>query len=174
MRTTLISTKVWLVTRVPLIAGLLVFVTAASVGAQVELDRILARVNGSVITRSDVRQARLLKLVADASSDDAAQRGLEDRILILGELSRAAPLDPISDGDLAAHRGEWELSVGAANVTNLLAQNGMSESSLQGWLRDDLRVRAYLRRQFSALPDPDRARATADWLARLRQRAGLS
>ncbi len=37
---------------------------------QVVLDRILARVNGRIITESDVRAARVLKLVDDTTSDD--------------------------------------------------------------------------------------------------------
>jgi hypothetical protein len=49
----------------------------------------------------------------------------------------------------------------------------MSEEDLQSWLRDDLRIRAYLRRQFGMLPEADRARATSEWIARLRQRADV-
>jgi hypothetical protein len=62
---------------------------------------------------------------------------------------------------------------GAGQVPGLLGQGGMSEGDLERWLRDDLRIRAYLRRQFGMLGDADRSRAMGDWLARLRQRADL-
>jgi hypothetical protein len=145
---------------------------ASGVAAQVELDRILTRVNGRAITQSDVRQARALKLVDDVSSDAAAQRALEDRMLILTEMNRAAAVAPPSDAEIAAHRQSWAAGLGGgANVDALLARNGMSSDDLQTWLRDDLRIRAYLARQFGTIPEADRAKATNDWLVRLRQRA---
>jgi hypothetical protein len=147
--------------------------TMVSATAQVEMDRILVRVNGRVITQSDVRQARTLALVDDVGSDAAAERGLEDRYLILGEMSRAAAIAPPSDADVAAHRAEWAARLGGADVASLLARGGMSEADLQAWLRDDLRIRAYFKRQFGMLAEGDRARATGDWLGRLRQRADL-
>src|SRR5262245_9368761 len=76
-------------------AGLLVLTTfchplasPAVAAGQAELDRIVARVNNRIITTSDVRQARLLQLVDDTSSDDTTRRALEDRILILGDMTR--------------------------------------------------------------------------------------
>jgi len=138
--------------------------------SQVELDRILSRVNGRMITESDVRRARALKLVDDTSSDSAVQRELEDRILILTELGRGAAMPPPSDAEVAARRAAWAASFGG-DVTGAIARAGMSENDLQAWLREDLRIRAYLARQFSGVPDGDRARATGEWLSRLRQRA---
>ncbi len=135
---------------------------------QVELDRIVSRVNGRIITQSDVRQARALKLVDDTSSDDAARRALENRWLILAEIARGAPLPPASAAELAARRSEWH----AAAPTETAAA-GMPDAELQTWLRDDLRIRAYLARQFGILPEADRARARGEWLSRLRQRAEL-
>jgi hypothetical protein len=58
-------------------------------------------------------------------------------------------------------------------VPGLLQQAGMSPADLDSWLRDDLRIRAYLRRQFGMLGDAERAQGMAEWLARLRQRADL-
>ena len=60
------------------------------------------------------------------------------------------------------------------DVAGQLARHGMSDADIQTWLRDDLRIRAYLKRQFGMLPDGDRDRATDDWLNRLRQRADLN
>jgi hypothetical protein len=152
-----------------------VLATTGGLSAQVELDRILSRVNGKIVTRSDVRQAQLLKLVDEVGSEASTQRALENRLLLLGELSRASSaLPPATSAELDARRHEWEASLGgAANVTRLLAQTGMSAADLDTWLRDDLRIQAYLRRQYGTIPEPDRTRAINDGLARLRQRAGL-
>jgi hypothetical protein len=142
--------------------------------AQVEIDRILVRVNGHIITTSDVRQARALRLVDDVSSEAAVQRALENRLLILGEMARAAPAAPPREADVAARRTAWITSLGAgADVPGLLAKGGMSEAELQAWLTDDVRVAAYLQRQFGMLPGAERVRATDEWINRLRQRADL-
>ena len=144
------------------------------VHTQAELDRIVARVNNRIITQSEVRQARMLQLVDDTSSDEATRRALENRILILGDLSRSSSLPPTSGDDLAARHKQWESRVGGrSRGTQLLDEAGMTEKGLDAWLSDDLRIRAYLQRQFGALPEADRSRAVDDWIARLRQRAGL-
>jgi hypothetical protein len=153
----------------------LVVGTARRASAQIELDRIVARVNDRIITQSDVRQARLLRLVDDTSSDEAVRRSLENRLLILGEISRAAPLAPATDAETAARRAEWERLVGGgARLPALLDQAAMSEQSLQTWLRDDVRIQSHLKRQFGSVPDADRTKYQAEWIARLRQRAGLN
>jgi hypothetical protein len=141
---------------------------------QTELDRIVSKVNNRIITQSDIRQARQLKLVDDPSSDDSTQKCLEDRLLILSEIARSTPLPASPVSDLSARREQWERSVGGMSaVSGLLAQVAMSETALQTWLRDDVRIQMHLTRQFGGVPDADRAKATADWIARLRQRAGL-
>lgn len=142
--------------------------------AQVEVDRIVSRVSGRVITLSDIRQAGTLRLVADASSEEAIRRSLENRLLILDELARAAPLPPATDAEIGARRAEWQAALGSgADVAALLARAGMSEADLGAWMRDDIRIGAYLRRQFGMLTGPEREKATMDWVARLRQRADL-
>jgi hypothetical protein len=141
---------------------------------QVEVDRIVAHVSGRIITQSDVRQARTLKLVDDVSSDAACQRGLEDRWLILADMARGAPIAPPSDAEIATRRVEWSAGLSReGDLASALARNGMSEAEIVSWLRDDLRIRAYVKRQFGMLAEGDRAKAASDWIARLRQRAGL-
>jgi hypothetical protein len=93
---------------------------------------------------------------------------------MLQEMTRAAPIAAPAGDELSARRADWERGLGGAGqVGRLLAESGMSEEDLQSWLRDDLRIRAYLRRQFGMLPEADRARATSEWIARLRQRADV-
>ena len=141
---------------------------------QVVLDHILVRVNGRIITESDVRAAKALKLVDDTTSDANVQIALENRLLILEEIARSAPLPPQTTEEVDRRRAEWEASLGgAAKAESQLGDRTMSASAVDAWLRDDLRIRAYLSRQFGSLPESDRASATADWLGRLRQRAGL-
>ena len=143
-------------------------------GAQIELDRIVSRAAGQIITQSDIRQARDLRLVDNVGSDEAVQRALETRLLILHDLGRAAPLSPVASDALAERRAEWAASVGGeSQVPALLARHGMSPGELDTWLRDDLRIRAYLGRQFGMLPVGERGRAIDDWLGRLRQRSDL-
>ena len=138
-----------------------------------EIDRILWNFNGAIITTTDVWQARQLKLVADASTDDQVLRALQNRQLMLLEIRRVPPPAPAAT-DVAAHRREWEASLGSGvDVRTLLGKLGMSEKTCDGWLTDDLRIRAYLRERFGMLPESDRAARTEEWLRGLRQRAGL-
>jgi hypothetical protein len=156
------------------VMGMALVSMAGRLDAQVELDRIVGRVGDRIITESDLRQARTLGLVDDVSSDDATRLAVENRLLILSEISRSAPLAPATAADLAARRRGWEAGLGGpARAAELLRQSGMSESALDAWLRDDVMIRAYLARQFGRLPAADRDRATADWLSRLRLRADL-
>jgi hypothetical protein len=141
---------------------------------QVEMDRIVSRVDGRILTQSDVDQARRLKLVDDASSDLAVRRALENRFLILGELSRSGSGRPPTDAEIAARRAEWAATLGgAAAASSALSHDGMNDADLTGWMRDDVRIRAYLQRQFGMLTEGDRARAQGDWIGRLRLRANL-
>ncbi len=146
----------------------------ASASVQTELDHVVTRVNSRIITRTDVERARQLQLVDDIASDDAARRCLEDRVLVLTEIARVAPVAPIGDDELAERRAEWVTRVGGSDrAAELLTDAGMSGPSLQQWFRDDVKIRSYLKRQFGAGAESDRAKAQADWLLRLRLRAGL-
>jgi hypothetical protein len=166
--------RAWTFAACMTVAAATASVGAAPLAGQAELDRIVARVNNRIITQSDVRQAALLGLVDEGSSDEAVRRGLENRLLILTEIARSAPLLPTTDDDLAARRAEWNTRVGGpARARRLLTEAAMSDAGLQAWLRDDLRIRVYLDRQFGNVPGAERPRAIAEWLARLRQRAGL-
>ena len=128
---------------------------AAAVAGQTTVERILARVDNDIVTALDVRQARLLKLVAvDGETEKAYVDALVDRRLELAAVARYSPPEPAPDA-LAARRRQWEASLGAGvNVADLLARAGMSEAGLTAWLRDDLRIQAYLDRRFAAFQIP--------------------
>ena len=147
---------------------------SASASQQVELDRTLQRVHGSVIMTSDVRQAKQLRLVPEADAGDAAiQTALENRLLMLHEISRAAPKDPAPDA-IAARRATWNSSWPAGTDTAaLLARAGMNDQAMNGWCRDELRIAEYLEQRFGQRAAGERDKLMADWLADLRRRANL-
>jgi uncharacterized protein len=132
--------------------------------AQVEVDRSLSRVGGTVITQSDVQQAQRIKLVRDTSSEAATLRALEDRLLILSEATRGTQTE-ISEDAVAARRRE----LGADAVKN----SGMNEQALMSWCRDDVRVQTFMERRFGNDAAGERDKAISEWIGRLRQRAGL-
>jgi len=147
----------------------------AAEGKQVVIDRVVSRVNGEIITQSDIRQARLLHLFPrlDAgSADDAVRRALENRALVLAEVRRATTPDPSADRR-AAWRRTWESSLGSAEVLPLLQRAGMTETALEDWCRNDLRIDDFLAERFRSVPEGERPRETDAWIAVLRQRAGL-
>ena len=160
-------------------AALSVFTVAGSTASaqQVELDRSLQRVYGSVIMASDVRQVRLLKLAgADASSDAAAQAAIENRLLMLREVAQGTVnvSEPTADR-IAAKRDAWRASWPAStDFSALLARAGMSEQALDGWFRDELKIETYLEQRFPTSGDPRRADRIAAWVNDLRRRANLS
>lgn len=145
----------------------------AALSAQaIEIDRTLQRVNGTAIMTSDVRQARLLRLLDPAPGTDAAILvALENRLLILGEAARAAIAEPPA-ADIAARRQAWTATVaGTGDVSSLLTRAGMSDRALDGWFRDSIRIEAYLDQRFPA--DPKREERIAAWIKDLRARANL-
>lgn len=154
--------------------GLAAMCAPASVSAQVELDRIVVRVGNRIITQSDIHRAGKLQLVADPTSDETVRRGLEDRTLILAELGRLPQAQQAADDEVPARLAEWETRVGGhARAVALMAETQTSDANLHAWLRDDIRIETFITRQFGTLPEVDRGKARADWITRLRQRAGL-
>jgi hypothetical protein len=139
----------------------------------VEIDRVLQRVAGDVITTLHVRRARLLRLTPGAGTDEAVLRELVNRRLMLFEVARFNP-DPPPDAGVAEARRAWEASLEpGTDVPALLVRAGMRPSALDGWFRDNLRLRAYLAQRFGAVPDAERPAAIAAWIRGLRDRAGL-
>ncbi len=125
------------------------------------IDRILAVVNGSVVTLSDVEGARRFGLIAEAGDLKAAVERVIDRRLALVEVERYAPPDPPParlDEAVAAARGRFG-SEAAFNAA--LAETGMTVDHLRRHLRDDLRLRAYEQQRFGFAVDPTEEAALA-------------
>ena len=154
------------------------FVSFASERAQSGelIDRTMAIVGGQIITLSDAQTALALGLVEQSKEPDAAVAAtlrLIDRLLVLREVQRYAPPEPREpevDARLAA------IKAGLADpemYERTLASGGFSEARLRAWIRDDLRIAAYLNQRFAAADTPDERRAELieDWIDDLRRRA---
>jgi hypothetical protein len=141
--------------------------------AQMEIDRILSKVNGVGIRRLDVRQAVILRLVDSAPTDGAVLAALENRLLMLGEVARLATSEPAAEAIDRRH-AEWLAAAGAAfDLDGALVSAGWTARDLRAWHRDDVRIGLYVRQRFGSLPDDVRVGRVADWIRDLRERAGL-
>jgi hypothetical protein len=120
------------------------------------IGRTLAIVGGQAVTLSDVRTASALQLIdanPDVALDDAIAR-LIDRLLMLREVQRYAPAEPDAaavDRGVEAVRRRFT-SPDALAAT--LAAGGFTETRLRAWIRDDLRIAAYLDQRFAAVGLP--------------------
>jgi hypothetical protein len=142
--------------------------------AQIEIDRTLVRIYGVPIMASDVRQARLMHLVDPGDGGDrAAQTALENRLLMLREVTRGGIQGPDS-GAIAARRRAWTGRLpGGFDQNATMARAGMTTGALEQWFADDVRIEEYLSRRFGQVGDPRRAERVSEWIRDLRRRAGL-
>ena len=156
-----------------IVAGVLIMSAAVSARQAVEIDRTLQRVHGTAIMSSDVRQARLLRLLTpQPPSDEAILTALENRLLMLNEASRAGAADA-APAQIAARRQEWVARLPAGtDLRTALERAGMTDRGLDGWFRDDLRIEGYLEQRFPP-QDARRDARIAEWIRDLRVRANL-
>lgn len=152
-----------------------IVLSAAPAAQAVEIDRTLQHVYSTPIMASDIRQVKLLRLLPDIEmSDDRLLVTLENRLLLLREVGRAAVAQP-SPAAIAARRQTWSRGWPAGtDLPSLMAKAGMNDQALDGWFRDDLRIATFLDMRFGATADEARATRLADWVAELRRRANLS
>lgn len=159
------------------VALIVLVAAAAPLAGQTTIDRVLVRVHGEIITQSDVRQARLLKLFgarSDAESSDAAlQRELENRRLLLAEIARVPLAEPTPEARNARRQALVSTLGPEADLPRLLERAGMTDSGLDEWCRNDLRIEALLAERFRNVPPASRPAAVAAWVEELRRRAGL-
>jgi hypothetical protein len=132
------------------VAGSLV---GAGAGVHAEIiDRILAVVDGALVTQSDVAVAVRLGLVPAAAAPDPASAALDaliERRLMLAEVDRYAPPDP-PEADVDRHVADIRVRAGA-QFDAILLQGGISMDQLRRQVRDDLRIDAYLQQRFGAM-----------------------
>jgi hypothetical protein len=121
------------------------------------VDRVLASVEGRVITLSDVRTAMRFGLVQTEDAGDAAAATLDrliDRAVILTEVNRYAPPEPDASAvreAVARIRSRFDSEERFSEAMRLA---GLDEGALAQWARDDLRIHRYLQDRFAGAADP--------------------
>ena len=130
--------------------------SAASAGAQV-IDRVLATVDGHLVTLSDVRATTTLGLTPEPAGAGAGSTALDrwiERLLVLQEVDRFAPPEPaisVVDARVAAVLAP----LGAPDaVRATLARLGIDQQWVARWVRDDLRILAYTEQRFAGSLEP--------------------
>lgn len=141
--------------------------------AQQLLDRVVARVNGAVITLTDVEAAVGLGLVtvpAGEESTAAAMQRLIDRQLVLAEVARFTPPEPEpvkveeEQARLKRHAG--------ARLQPIMERTGVDEARIREFARDNLRIQGYLTQRFGASTRVGDDEVTR-WMRDLRARADV-
>lgn len=127
-------------------------VAASSLAQDVLIDRVLAGVDGQVVTLSDLRAAQALGFVRGADETSALD-ALIDRLLVMGESSRYATAEPAST-DIDARVAELRNRIGAPQLEAILREGGLSENELRRQVRDDLVVATYMSQRFAATAMP--------------------
>lgn len=137
-------------------ASAILAVCLAGVASGEIIDRVMAIVDSHLITLSDVRRAMALHLVdrdGTMASEDAALERLVDRVLVLEEVDRYAPPEP-ERAQIDTDVRDVERRLGSGNLTSTLSDVGASEEWLRQWVRDDLRIRAYIDQRFAGAAEP--------------------
>jgi hypothetical protein len=115
------------------------------------IDRVLAVVNGHLITLSDMRRVVDLGLVTEGHSNDSTDAVLSqliDRLLVLEEVERYAPPEP-EPAMIAARVAAVQQRGGPIDFDARLAALGIDRSWLEQWVRDDLRIHSYIEQRFA-------------------------
>jgi uncharacterized protein (DUF1499 family) len=140
------------------------------------LDRILAIVDGQVITHSDVRAFIDLKLVPtsiDSAQEAAVLTFLIERRLILDQVDRfviSEPSSEIVEAQLDVIRSRFATEVALMRV---LDRVGLTPDDLRQVVSDDIRRDAYLADRFAVLGAARREVATSEWIAELVRRGNV-
>ena len=131
---------------------------------EILIERTVAVVGGAVLTQSDVEMALNFGLIPPAPGNrpsggvttstsgaaDTAIAALIDRWLMLHEVARFAPAEPAA----AAVQARLEMvrvrAGGEAALLAALSRGGLTMARLAGWVRDDLRITAYLDQRFAS------------------------
>ena len=131
--------------RVALMLGL-VAVVAGSLAAQTLIDRVVARVNGTVILLSDVRVASLVGLIeAPPDSEDAVEQ-LVQRTLLVEEVNRFPPSEPTAEA-VDAELERMRTRAGGS-LEDVERSTGLTPANIRLLGRDRLRIQGYIDQRF--------------------------
>ena len=127
-----------------------------SAHAQV-FDRVLATVDGYMVTLSDLRATTTLGLTpagATTSSSDAALDRWIERLLVLQEVDRFAPPEPPAAA-VASRLAAVLTPLGTHDqAQTTLTHLGIDEAWVRRWVRDDLRIQSYTEQRFAGSLEP--------------------
>lgn len=161
----------------PLVTAAMVAVALATAVADI-VDRVMAVVNGNIVTQSDVYGALVFGLVTPADALDRLGSGLEELIereLMLAEVNRYSPPEPSEQriDEVAAQMRARFPSPDA--YRRALEANGYTDDRVRAAARDTIRIQAYVDQRFGASLRPEeRAAVVAQWKAGLRRRAEIA
>ncbi len=134
----------------------IVALPAAAVRAEI-IDRVLAVVDGALITQSDVLRVVRLGLAPVPQAEDpmaATLDALIERRLMLAEVDRYAPPDP-ADTQVEQAFEIVRVRIGTPELEATLLQTGAGVDQLRVFFRDDLRIESYLRQRFGSIQPPE-------------------
>ena len=129
----------------------------ASVATAEIIDRILAIVEGQLITLSDVRGVTRLGLETAPPADDQVAAVLDkliERQLMLAEVERFGPAEPsaeVIEARVGALRARFPDALAFETTLN---QVGWPIDAVRRYVRDTLRVEAYVQQRFTAPIQP--------------------
>ena len=134
----------------------IVVTMAPSMRADV-IDRVLATVGGALILQSDVAGASRFGLISPPAGVDARQWTLDrliERRLMLTEVERYSPPEP--DRALIDKRMQAiDERIGSGERLDAITrETGMTLEQLRLYIRDDLRLEAYLQQRFGRFYQP--------------------
>ena len=135
---------------------LFVLVTPAAARAEL-IDRVLAVVEGQLITLSDVRAVTLLGLEPVPAGPDPIRASLDkliDRQLMLVEVDRYGPAEPAPSAIEAGVQAVRARFRDVLEFETTLHQIGITLEHLRRYVRDTLRIDAYLQQRFTAAIQP--------------------
>lgn len=153
-------------------------VPVAAIARAEIIDRIMAVVSGQPIMLSDVNAALDFHLVTvPAGAADPVSAVLDrliDRALMLVEVERCQPPEPAAAA-VSARMADVEREMGSeAAFERDLAATGQTREQLRRYLRDDLRIAAYLEQRFGYTDRARREQAITDWVQSLRKRSEVA
>ena len=134
--------------RLPRALLALVIVTAAAAPAtgQTLLDRVVARVNGTVILLSDVRAAVIFGLIEGPADSDLAVEETVQRALLVEEVNRFPPPEPPAEA-VDAELDRLRARAGTS-LEDVERGTGLSADNVRLLARDRLRIQGYIDQRF--------------------------
>jgi hypothetical protein len=141
--------------------------------AQNVIERVLARVDASVIMLTDVRAAIGLGLVEAPPGPDGERRALDrliDRQVLLHEVARFSPPEP-TDAAIEETAALMRARAGA-RLPEVMKATGIDDARIRELARDTVRIESYIRQRFgtaATLADPE----VGQWLRDTRKRATI-